>query len=158
MIKHLKVEGVATGSAANTFTTVLALKLADTAGHRGRLRRLVIGGGGGAPQDLQVSVRIRKSDLTTDGTSTSVNINLIGGDADDIASRVVAIGHTFTTDPTNVGTETLGGGTFNTRSALTLEWPEGQGPLWGKGETLLIEAAPGEATAALIEAGVEWEE
>jgi len=158
-IYHCKVEGIATGAVANTFKTILGLKYADTLGHRGRLRKLFIGGGGGAAQDLQVSIRLRKTDITADGTSTAVNVNTIGkSDPTSQASLVAAMGKNYTVEPTTMGTDTLGGGSINGRSGLVLEWGPGEGPTWGRKECLAIEAAPGEATAANLEAYVEWEE
>jgi hypothetical protein len=52
--------------------TILALKFVPTrTGHQGRLRRLIIGGAGGAAQDVQVSLKLDRTSNTTDGTSTS---------------------------------------------------------------------------------------
>ena len=156
---HCKVEGLVTGAVANTFKTILALKFADTLGHRARLRKLIIGGGGGAPQDLQVSLRLRKTDTTADGTSTAVNVNTIGkSDPTTGASNVAAIGKNCTVEPTTMGTDTLGGGAINGRGGLVLEWPGDDAPIWGRKECLCLEAAPGEATAAKLEVYVCWEE
>lgn len=156
---HCKVEGIATGAVANTFKTVLALKLADTLGHVATLRKLIIGGGGGAPLDKQVSLRLRKTNLDGDGTSTPVNVNTIGKSREtQIASRIAAIGKNFTVEPTTMGTETYGGGAINDRGGLVLELPGDDGVTWGKGETLCLEAAPGEATAVNLEVYACWEE
>lgn len=158
-IYHCKVEGLTTGTTVGTFKTLVGLKLADTAGHRARLRRLILAGGGSAAQDIQVSARIAKTDNTTDGTSTSVNTNTIGqSDDNDIASNVSAIGKNYSVEPTTIGTGLLGGGSFNTRGGLVLEWNHDEAPIWGKNETLLIQGSPGETTAANLEAYVEWEE
>lgn len=155
----IKVEGIATGASANTFKTLLGLKLANTAGHVARLRRLVVGGGGGAAQDLQVSIRLRRTDNNADGTSTAVNVNTIGKhESEQIASVVSAIGKNYTVEPTNYETEMLGGGALNTRGGLVLEWAPGEGPRFGKNQTLGIEGAPGSATAANLEIALEWEE
>jgi|GEM_PF-2349561 len=156
---HCKVEGIVTGAVANTFTTLLGLKFADTLGHRAKLRKLVIGGGGGAPQDLQVSLRLRKTDITADGTSTAVNVNTIGkADPTAVASNVAAIGKTYTVEPTTMGTDTLGGAAMNTRGGVVLEWPGDDAPTWGRKECLCLEGAPGEAVAAKLEVYACWEE
>jgi len=158
-IFHCKVEGLVTGASANTFKTILGLKFADTLGHRARLRKLVIGGGGGAPKDKQVSLRLRKTDITTDGTSTAVNVNTIGkSDPTSVASNIAAIGKNYSAEPTTMGTDTLGGGAMNDRGGLVLEWPGDDAPVWGKKECLCLEAAPGEAVAVNLEAYVCWEE
>jgi len=155
----LKIGGLVTGSTANAFLTLVALKFADTAGHRGRLRRLVIGGGGGAPQDVQVSLRMRRTNNAADGTSTAVNVNTIGrADPAQIASNVAAIGKNFSAAPTTFEDQTLGLGALNSRGAICLEWGPDDAPHWGKNQTLAIEAAPGSATAVTLEIALEWDE
>ncbi len=155
----LNVDGIATGATLNVFTTILSLKMANTTGHRGRLRRLVVGGSGGASEDVPVDIRIRRSDNTTDGTSTAVNVNTIGSlEALQIASNLAAIGHTHAAEPTTKENGSLGGGPLNSRGTLVLEWGPGEGPLWGLNETLGIEAAPGTSTAVKLAVNVEWDE
>ena len=152
---------VATAAAANAFTTLVGIKFADTLGHRARLRKLIIAGGGGAPQDEQVAIKITKSDLSADGTSTAVNVNLIGKqDPLSVASNVAAIGKTFTVEPTAKGTTIHAAGGLNARGVLVRDWtndPAGA-PAWGQGETLCIEGAPGQAAAVNLTVAVEWEE
>ena len=55
-----KIDALVTGTTANTYITLVAMKLANTAGHRAKLRRLVITGGGGAPQDVQASIKLMR--------------------------------------------------------------------------------------------------
>ena len=155
----LHVTDCETGSTANTFTTLLGLKFANTTGHRARLRRLVVGGDAGAPQDKQVDIRLRRSDNTTDGTSTAVGTTTIGKkDSGSVASNVAAIGQTYTAEPTTKETGYLAGGSLNARGTLVLEWNEVDAPVWGPNQTLLIEGAPGEATAVRLGVTAEWEE
>ena len=155
------IDLVATGAAANTFATLLGLKFADTLGHRGRLRKLLIAGGGSKPQDEQVALRLTKTDNTADGTSTSVNVNTIGkGDPDSVASNMAAIGKTYTVEPTAKGTEVHALGGLNARGVLPLDWTNdpAHAPKWGKKQTLCIEGAPGQAVAVNLTVAVEWEE
>ena len=77
MFFYTKIDGLLTGAVAGTWKTLVALKFAATTGHRGRLRRMIVSGGGGATQDVQASIQIRRSDNTGDGTSTAVNVNTI---------------------------------------------------------------------------------
>lgn len=160
MSLHLtKIDGLATGAVANTYITLASLKFADTAGHRGRLRRLILSGGGGSPQDLQVSIKIQRTDNNADGTSSAINVNTIAQkDALTAASNVAAIGSNFTVEPSNKATAVLGGGSFNTRSGLVLEWGPDEAPIWGRNQTLVIQGAPGTATAANLQAELLWEE
>jgi hypothetical protein len=159
MFYKLKVDGLVTGASANTYITILGLKLPNTTGYRARLRRLVIGGGGVAPQDLQVSLRIRRTGNTADGTSTAVNVNTIGDSrGGSVASRVSAIGKNYSAEPTTFENGALGGGPINTRATLALNWSADDAPVWGPNQTLCLEAAPGSASAATLEAALEWEE
>lgn len=155
----VKVSSIATGSSANTFTTILAMKMANTTGHVARLRSLVIGGGGGAPQDLQVDIKFDRTGNTTDGTSTSVNVaTILAHETDSVASNVNAIGKTFTVEPTTFLGDAGAGGSLNTRGTLVREWPSGEGPKWGSNQTLCLLAAPGSASAANLSVDLTWEE
>jgi len=154
-----KVDGIATGAAANTYRTLLGIKFSNTAGHRAKLRRLVISGGGGAPQDEQASIRIRRTDNSADGTSTAVNVNTISPkDEGSVASIVTAIGKNYTVEPTTYASEIIGGGSLNCRGQLVLAWPGDDAPQVGINETLGIEGAPGQAVALNLEVFAEWEE
>lgn len=155
----LKVGGLATGATANAFITLLGLKFANTTGHRGRLRKLVIGGGGGAPQDVQVSLLLQRTNNAADGTSTAVNANTIGkADPAQIASNVAAIGKNYSAEPTTFETQTLGVGSLNARGTICLEWGPDDAPRWGPNQTLCLLAAPGAATATNLEVAAEWDE
>lgn len=155
----VNVDGIATGAAANTFLSLLGLKLADTTGHRARLRKLIVGGGGGAAQDIQVSLRLRRTDNATDGTSTAVNVNTIGqADPASRASIVAAIGKNYATEPTVFETGTLGLAALNSRATIVQEWGPDEAPAWEPNQTLVLEGAPGTAVAVNLEVTAEWEE
>lgn len=149
-----------TGASAGAMTTIAALKLGSA--RRVRLRELRIGGGGGttAAQDLQVELQLRRSDQTTDGTSTSQNVNTIAkGNPDQVAaSGVSAIGHTFTVEPTTIDNGLIGLGAFNTRGVFHAVWGPGEGPLWDVSTTILLQGAPTTATAAELSVGIAWDE
>lgn len=155
----VKIPSLASGAVANAYTSIVGVKFANTTGHRARLSQLVVSGGGNAPQDLQVSIQLRRTDNTTDGTSTAVNVNTIAKkDPDSIASNASAVGKNYTVEPTTKESGLLAGGAFNARSQLVLTWNDDDAPVWGKNQTLLIEAAPGQATAANLEVSMEWQE
>ena len=151
---------VVTGAAANTFITLLGLKLANTAGHRGRLKRLIIGGAGEAAKDVNVSIKIRRTDNSADGTSTAVNVNTIASKvSEQIASIVNAAGKNYSAEPTAKENGELARFSLNGRSTVILGPADfGTEPRWGKNQTLCIEGAPGEASAVTLDVGLEWEE
>lgn len=155
------VPQVATGAVANTFTTLLGIKMANTLGHRARLRKLLIAGGGGAPQDEQVAIRLTRTDNTAAGTNTAVNVNTIQkADPASIASNVNAIGKTYTAEPTTKGTDLGSGGGLNARGVLQLDWTNdmANAPKIPSNTTLCIEGAPGQAVAVNLSMMAEWEE
>ncbi len=159
-IYSLRVEGLQTGSSAGAYKTVLNLKMANTAGHRGRLRKVVVSGGVDTPQDIQVGIKVDISDNTGDGTSASSppSVGTIQShDGLQRASAVDAIGWNFSAEPTTYAGQP-NGGSFNTRGDLVLDWAPGEGPIWGKNQALGILGAPGVATAAKLVALIEWEE
>ena len=146
---------VPTDAAADQFAELLGLKAGDTAGHRGRLRSITVGGAGGAAQDVQVTLRLVTSNNTTDGTSTAVVPTKL--DPDTIASRMTGKKN-YTAPPTTIASTFLWEGALNSRGSLIKEWLPGEGPMWGKNQTLLLLAAPGAATAETLTVSLEWDE
>jgi hypothetical protein len=155
----LRVGGITTGSTANEFITVLGMKLPNTVGYRARLRKLTIGGAGAAAQDVQTSFRLRRTNNTSDGTSTAVNVNTIGkADPNSRDSFVSAIGKNYSAEPTTFENGTLGVAPINSRNTLVMEWDPETAPKWGPNHTLCLEAAPGAASAVSLDVVAEWEE
>lgn len=154
------VDEIATANGAKVFTGLLGLKMADTEGHVGRLRRIIIAGAAAAPQDEQVTVRGRITNNTADGTSTAVNVNTIHKhDPLGVASLMAAIGKTYTVEATAKTTELIGIGGLNARGVLIRDFTQDKHPpKWGRKQTLIIEGAPGQAVAVSLSVTVEWEE
>ena len=149
------VAAVATGAVVATYTSLLGLKFANTAGHRGRLRRLIATPAGEAAQDVNVSLRVTKADNTGDGTASSLTPKPL----DSAAIGTNATGkHTYTVEPTTVDAEAFVQAAINGRGGIVLDWGPGEGPLWGKNETLLVRASPGAASAVKLDITVEWDE
>ena len=147
--------GLVTAASSSVWKTLISLKLADTTGHRARLRRLVLGGG---DDDDRIRIRVRRTNNAADGTSTAVNVNTIGlSDPDQIASIMAAIGTNHSVEPTTFATGVVAGGAFNLRGTLVLEWGPGEGPLWGKNESMCFEALD-TGTARTFNGSVDWDE
>ena len=161
---NLNVPVCATRADATNFTTILGLKFANTAGHRGKLRRLVVGGDDTTVGDEQVAIAVQRTDNTGDGTSTSVNVNTIGkADSLAIASNVVAIGKSYNNggaaaEPTTMESGVVAGGVINERGTLVLDWAGDERPIWGKDQTLCIRARPKVAGILNLNVTVEWDE
>ena len=147
--------GLISGARSSVWKTIAALKLANTAGHRARLRRVVLGGGS---EDDRIRLRIRRTNNAGDGTSTAINVNTIGkSDPAQIASIMAAIGVNCSVEPTTYATGVVGGGAFNLRGSLVLEWGPGEGPLWGENQALGFEILD-TGTARTFNGTLEWEE
>ena len=155
----LGLDGLATGTVAGTFTALIGIKMADTLGHRGRVRSINIGGDGNAPQDLQVTVRLQVSDNTGDGTSTDASGSVAKKDPYSVATRAAAVGKQYSAPPTTLG-RIVWEGAFNTRGVLIKEWYDPDAaPEWGQKETMFVLATIGSgSTAAGLAIDLEWEE
>ena len=159
MIYSLTVEDVATDSAADTFKTLLALKAANTAGHRGRLLQLCVGPSDDTPADLNLAVRVNKTDNAGNGTgATSVaSANIPKADPNQRDSIMTGY-RGYATEPTTYDTEAPWKFDLNRRGGLIQNWDDREAPTWGPSETLGILLAPRTAAAANVTITVVWEE
>lgn len=146
---------VATGAVVGTYKSILGLKAANTVGHRGKVRRLSVGFGGEAAQDVNVSLRLTKTDNNSDGTSTAVTAKR--KDESGMVVSVMTGGKNYTVEPDNVDSQHLWECGLNSRGSLVIDWGE-DGPVWGENETLLLQATPGAAAAVKMTATLEWDE
>ncbi len=159
MIYSVKFDALVTGSTANTYKTLIALIMPNTAGCIGRLRKVVMGPGGAAPEDLSVDIKIGITDSGGAGTPGSTpNVNTIQShEQDQRASVVSGLGINYSGEPSTFQTG-AGGFSMNSRATFSQEWPEGKGPKWGKNQTLCIKGAPGTSAAVHLSGTIEWEE
>lgn len=146
---------VPTGAVVDTFVSLMGIKAADTAGHIARLCSISVGGGGQAAQDLQCSLRLARTDNTADGTGTAVVPTK--HDPNSPASNLTAK-ETYTVEPTALESTYLWEDGFNARGTIIKEWAAGKGPLWGKNQTLVLQATPGDTTAITLDITMEYEE
>jgi hypothetical protein len=146
---------VATGAVVGTYKTLLGIKAANTTGHRARLRKLLISPTGEAPQDVNVNIRVSKTNNTADGTSTAVTPK--AKDAASLASNLTC-GKNYSVEPTAVDSQHFTEYGLNGRGSHVLEWGPLEAPVWGKNETLVIQGSPGSASAVKLSIAVEYEE
>ena len=149
------VYNAATGSVVGTFLGILGIKAANTTGHRARLRSLVVGGAAGAAQDIQVALRLVRSNNTSDGTKTDVTVTK--KDADSLAANLTAAGP-YTANPTTLESTFVWEGSINGRGVLVMEWSDDDAPVVQKNQTLLLQGSPGITTAVTLAATMEFEE
>lgn len=152
----ITAEDVATGAVADTFTTLIGLKAANTAGYRARLRSLSVGVSGDAPADRNVAVKIARTDNSGDGTNTAQTPVKL-----DAASRasIMTGGVDYTAEPTTYESTPLWAFDFNLRGGvLDKAWDAEDAPVWGPDQTLGILAAPRTANAESLTITAEFEE
>lgn len=151
-----EAEEMATGSSVGTFKTMLGIKMANTTGHRARLRALNVGPGGEGAQDINLTLRVSKTNNSTDGTSTAVTAKK--KDPGSVASNAAAIGKNYSVEPTTVNSQHDYGNGFNSRATHIKEWSKEEAPVFGPNETLVVQMAPGAAAAVKVTITAEWEE
>lgn len=150
---------LASGSAADTFKTLLTLILANTAGHRFRVRSLQVGPADDAPADLNVAVRLARTDNSgaASGGSGVTAANIAKKDS--LSRDTVATAHRGpTAEPTAYETEAAYQMDFNIRSGLMKEWTELDAPVVNRNQTLGLLAAPRTAAAIRLSGTIEYEE
>ena len=152
----LTAPAVATGAVVGTYKTLLGGKYANTTGHRCRVRKLIVTPGGEAAGDVNVSIRLTKTNNAGDGTSTSVTAKK--ADDGSIASNLAAAGKNYTVEPTTVDSQHFWEGALNGRGGIIQEWARGEGPLIGPNQTVLVQGTPGAAAATMVNVTLEIEE
>lgn len=150
-------EDVASSSSADTYTTILGLLAADTAGHRGRLRKLTVGMSEDTPGDTTYAVQVKRVDdvsAGSAGTATALTEGQIHSLS--IAPNVAAL-HTYTVEPSTYG-QPLWHGEFNSRASAIVEWGPDEAPVVDRDQLLGVLVAVRSAVAKNVSIHAEWEE
>jgi len=156
----LTFDDVATGTVADTFTTFAAIIVADTAGHRCRLRSLCIGPSDDAPADLNVGIKLaRIADVSggSAGTGTAVTTANMGKIDPGTPASLMSGKRDFTAEPTAYETEPLFAMGMNARGGLIKEWSEDGAPVVTQDQLLGLLACPRTTTAVKLSGSLEFE-
>ena len=152
---------VATPAVVETYETAIALKYADTAGHRGRVRAITIAPGNAyTPRDTGVSVKLTRSSNAGDGTAANdILADIVKKDPASIASNVAAAGSEYSAEPTTYE-KPIFVDTFNDRGSLRKEWHDpAEMPVWGKNQSLgILTTIDVAGIAVQLVITVEWDE
>lgn len=155
-------KAVATLAVAGSLKTVLSVKVANTAGLRGRVTKIVVVPAEEAPQDVNLTVELNKSNNTTDGGTSATAVTPKPVDKNSAASALTARKDLqnggAADEPTTMDTEPFTRGGCNGRGGYMETWPSGMGPLFGHNEAMNLRVAPGAAVAVKVNATIEWEE
>jgi hypothetical protein len=155
----LPFSDLATGASADTFKTLVALVLANTAGHRFRVRALSVGPSDDAPDDKNVAVRLARTDNTGAATGGSAVTAANIPKKDSLSRDTVATAvRGPTAEPTTYETEPVYQMDFNIRGGLLKEWSDIDAPIVNRNQTLGLLAAPRAAAAVRLSGSIEIEE
>ena len=145
----------------DTFTTVLALITANTAGYRLWLHSLEIGPGEGTPVDKCARVRIQRiNGITAAGTpastiATSAISKADFGSIDSLASAGINYGG-GANEPTTFETNAPFEMNYNTRGGLMKEWSFAGSPKILQNSILACRVAPEDATSLVQTVTLEF--
>lgn len=149
-----------TGVVADVFTTLASLIVADTTGHRLRVRSLSIGPADDTPPDVNVAVQLaRIADVSagTAGTKTAVTTgNMAKKDPSNVDS-IVSGGRAYSVEPTTYETEPLYQEDINAHGGFIKEWGVDDAPVAGQDMLIAVIAAPRTAAAVRLSGTIEFE-
>lgn len=148
-------DGIASGAVVGTYKTMAIIKAANTAGHRGRLRAIVLGFNDEAAQDINMALRIARTNNAGDGTGTAQTPAQLdpGMRATDLTAKI-----NLTAEPTTYESTFLFEGGLNSRGAFSFAWPVDKAPLWGINQALGLLVSPGEAVAVKMAGALYFEQ
>lgn len=150
---------VVSGAVADTFKTLMALIVANTAGHRLRLRSLSVGPSDDTPLDLPVAVRVNRTNNAAAGTvgssQTTAQVAKTDPDSRDALSTV---GLSYSAEPTTYEAYPQFQMDFNLRGGFIKEWSAEDAPRAKQNQTLGILVAPRTAAAVRVTISAEFED
>lgn len=120
----LPFEDIQTGNVADAYKTVAALTVADTLGHRCRVRGIHAFASDDTPQDHNIAVRLERiADLSGGGAGSSTAVTGADMPKHDPGSvdSIITGGRTYTGEPSTFEPEPLYVGGFNMRGGLINE-------------------------------------
>ena len=157
----LPFSNVDTGATADTYKTIAAIIAGATAGHKARLRRLVITPADDSPADANVNVRINRIDdvsAGSAGTTTAVSAANMARPISDQRDGVITGGRNYTAEPTAYVTEPVWQASFNSRGGLTYEWGLDDAPVINNDQLLGLLASPTASAARTLSGSLTFEE
>lgn len=162
MIYRLPFDDIVTGAVADTFKTLAAILVADTAGHRVRLRNLIVGFAQDTPPDVPVALKIgRIADASAGTAGTAGNTvstaNMPKVDPGSIACLMTGP-RAYSVEPTAYETEPLWSDDLNAHNGIIMPWPDpDERPRATQDMLIALLAAPRTAVAVAVSGTLEFE-
>jgi len=147
-----------TSAVADDYETAISIIVADTAGHRVRLRSLQVGQSDDSPTDENYSVRITRADRTGDGTagSTIAAANVPKVDPSSL-DCIATVGLAYTVEPSTLDTEESWAIECNSRGGFIKEWEPDMAIIANQDTILCVQIAPRAAAAIQLSGTIEFE-
>ena len=158
----LPFNDVATGAVGDTFKTFASIIVADTAGHRCRIRSLQIGPSTDIPSDTNVAVQIKRVADVSAGTAGSSGDTISAANMPkvDPGSRaaVVSAARNYSAEPTVYEDEALFHMDMNVRGGFIKEWDADAAPRATQDQLLGLLVAPRDGAIKNLSGTIEIEE
>jgi len=152
-------DNIASGAVADTYRTVAALIVPDTAGNRFRLLSLAVGFSDDSPVDLHAGVMINRTDGTANGTAGSsiTGANMPKKDPDSVDSIITGGLNYSGGEPTEYEDEEIWGIGLYGKSGFIKEWSELDAPIVTQDLVLGVLVCPRTAAAVTTTGSMEFE-
>jgi hypothetical protein len=143
MIYQFSFEDQATSSSVDTWKTMAGIIAGAAAGHRGRLLSLDVGFADNTPPDLNIAVRVCKTNQDTAGTATdTIAAGSVQKADPNQRDSVMSIGRLYSVEPTTYDNYKPWQMGVNCRGGLMKTWTLDEALSWGPNQTLGILMAP----------------
>jgi len=147
----LPFSGVATGTVADTFKTIVAAIAADTLGYRFWVNYLSVFTDDATPLEHNLALRLcRIADVSGGTAGTCTALTPVKPDTLGLASIITA-GHTYTAEPTTYESTNLLVGGRHAKAGFIWQWDERDGaPTANQDQLIGLLAAPKSTTAITL--------
>lgn len=154
----LPFDNITTLASADTLKTLALIRVANTVGHRFRLRAVTGSFADDVPQDNNIHLRIHRVAYGTAGTagSTVTAANMPKKDPGSIDCLMTGELN-FSAEPTTFDNQGIWVIDMNDRGEFHREWDEDQAPRFIANSGCAFRAAPREAVASILTGCMEFE-
>ena len=156
----LVADNVECGPLADTFETLAALIVADTAGHRCRIMSIEVSPADDTPADATLVAKLcRIADVSegAPGTLTAVAVGNIGKADPDSFDSIVSGGWAYTVEPETYETEPLWESGMNCRGAIVKYWDRDNAKVFNRDMLAGVLVAARSAVARTVNITIEFE-
>jgi len=158
---YLDFDDVASSGTADDELTVAALLVADTAGHRIRIRSLAVGPADNTPSDSTLLVALKRVEDISAGSAGTPQTSVAAADiarqsTDDVATIITGGIDYQTLEPSVYDARALWMMGFNARGAVVKEWGD-QGPVFEQDQLAGLIVVPRAAAVSRVSGCLEFE-